>query len=589
MCPASSVVSVSSDDDPTAHCEIPWPLSFRLQTPKPRKGSNKKHWWSYELYRGPEGQQPRVFYAGSRADSERIARKFLQQRVLGFDMKWVSWNPSSPSNERLQERVSLIQLASEDKIALFHLGVHPGDQPADLVAPSLRRMLESSLIIKAGSNIMGDFRRLREFLELRPQGAIEVSHLHNLVTYGDGDGGSEGQWRKCTTASCALAEQVGTHLGLPLKKGTVARSDWSRRDLTKPQRAYAASDAYAGFMLYHCLRSKLGAMTPRPHPPLYAERYTHFKTIRGLGSSTQLLLVVDTHSDGEEDHETITVITAQDFLRGHHDKTHTHTFERQDAPSLEVDAEAQEALVAYIAPRSRTTTTTTTAGRGGNPYQRAVKRWKKPPKASSSSLLSSSSPSAAAATATTTQSSSASERRRRIRRGSSENPLLQALRQHREKIARQRNLQLYAVASNDALQGIARQRPRTRAQLLEVKGVGRTLCDKWGDAWLNMVERQIQVEVEVEVDSGGPSGVGAERREMEGSTEVDSVPPVTTPSSAPLGAGVTGSSPARRRSSLLVAAVRAMDCIGSFRLRRRATLEVYGVRLRQDEDLIGTV
>ncbi|CAJ2513265.1 Uu.00g013840.m01.CDS01 [Anthostomella pinea] len=347
------------------------------------------------------------------------------------------------------------------------------------LAPSLRRIIESPSVIKAGSSVIGDFRRLREFLELKPQGAIELSHLHNLVTYGGGD--SEDQWRKCTTGSCALAEQVKIHLGLPLKKAPVARSDWSRKRLIKEQRLYAASDAYAGFMLYHRLESKRAAMDPRPGPLLFAERYTWFNGVQGLG--TQLLLV--RHMSTGSDRDTI--------------------------ESLEVDAEEQEALVEWIAPSN-------TAAARGNPYQRVAKSWK--PKT------------------TGAQSSG--------RATSARNPLLEALKAHRERVARQKSLELYAVASNEALKGMARDRPRNTMQ---VKGVGKKLCDKWGDAWLNMVEKQIQDKEDTENGAAEQQGASqASSPQTTASSQPEPAP--TTPSRAPPPLRLTGLSTTMERTRL---------------------------------------
>ncbi|KAI0160505.1 ribonuclease H-like domain-containing protein [Xylariaceae sp. FL1272] len=434
----------------------PWPLRYRIEIEKSRK-RKRKLWWSFELYKGPNGQAPSVLYAASRPDSEKLARKFLQQKILGFDMEWISWDASSSSNPRLQERVSLIQLACEDKIALFHLGVHAGNRSEDILAPSLRRIIESPAIVKVGSNIMGDFGRLEEYFDVEPQGAIELSHLHNVVTYGSGD--MEDSWTRCTTRLFALAKQVETHLQLPLKKGRVVRSDWCRKNLTKEQRTYAASDAYASFILYHHLELKRVAMDQVDHPLLYAERYKWFKNIPGLG--TQLLLVLSTQIGSEN--ATITVRSVMDHLKGRHDQVHRHEFTR-DTISLEIDEGAQQALVEWISPGNPCSRQ--------NPYQRIARKW-------------------------------APMRSRPLHRGnpSSKNTLLSTLKAHREKIARQRGVELYAVANNDALQGIARIRPRTRAQLMEIKGVGKKLCDKWGDAWLNMVDKQIESE-EAEIGPG---------------------------------------------------------------------------------------
>lgn len=91
----------------------------------------------------------------------------------------------SQNYTRLQQKVGLIQCACEDKIGLFHIGLHSGKTANDLIAPSLRKIIESPSIIKTGVSIQGaDFSRLETWFGLKPQGAFELSHLHNLITYG---------------------------------------------------------------------------------------------------------------------------------------------------------------------------------------------------------------------------------------------------------------------------------------------------------------------------------------------------------------------------------------------------------------------
>ncbi|KAH8760486.1 ribonuclease H-like domain-containing protein, partial [Diaporthe sp. PMI_573] len=274
---------------------------------------SKQLWWSHDLYRGPRNQKPKVLYARSKAESEEIARGFSQEQVLGFDMEWPSYDGTNSQDSRLQDRIGVIAMACEDKIALFHLGAYTGKSPSDFIGPVLRALIESPVIMKAGVNILAaDFRRLQEYLGLQPQGAVELSHLHNLVTHG-----ATGEFSMCTTKLCALGEQVQTHLGLPLKKSSVRTSNWSqRKQLTREQKSYAASDAYAGFMLYHYLNYMRLSMEPKPPLPLYAEKYRFVDLPR---SGTALLLQLDDPGD----RTSLKVIRAVDFFQGRHGAIHT--------------------------------------------------------------------------------------------------------------------------------------------------------------------------------------------------------------------------------------------------------------------------
>ncbi|KAG8161942.1 hypothetical protein KVR01_007707 [Diaporthe batatas] len=166
-----------------------------------------------------------------------------------------------------QARIGLIQIACEDKIALFHIGMHSGSTAKDLLAPALRKIIEDPAIAKCGVGVYNaDFARLQRWFGLKPRGAFELSHLHNLVSFGASEPA------RCTTRLRGLAAQVEQHLGLPLYKGTVRTSNWSG-PLNKDQLHYAAADAYAGFMLFHYLNAKRIGMDPSPPPPVYAETY----------------------------------------------------------------------------------------------------------------------------------------------------------------------------------------------------------------------------------------------------------------------------------------------------------------------------
>ncbi|KAF2851951.1 hypothetical protein T440DRAFT_353549, partial [Plenodomus tracheiphilus IPT5] len=170
-----------------------WPLSYRLQPSKAKPstiqtfgiGSNNpppRRWWSHQLYRGPGDKEVEILYSRNKAQSELVAQHFIDEPILGFDMEW-PWNDWKKKD--LQNKVGLIQIASESKIGLFHIGLHPGKTTEDIIAPTLRRIIESPKIGKVGVHILGaDFGRLNRYFCLKPQGAIESSHLYRLVKFG---------------------------------------------------------------------------------------------------------------------------------------------------------------------------------------------------------------------------------------------------------------------------------------------------------------------------------------------------------------------------------------------------------------------
>lgn len=138
--------------------------------------------WSHNLHRGPDGRKLIVNYCRSLATTEEVARHFLNSEVIGFDMEWKA---QASALDGIQNNLSLIQLANEERIALFQIAkFKPARSLQDLVAPSLKRVLESPDITKVGVAIKGDATRLRKYLGIEARSVFELSHLFKLVKYG---------------------------------------------------------------------------------------------------------------------------------------------------------------------------------------------------------------------------------------------------------------------------------------------------------------------------------------------------------------------------------------------------------------------
>ena len=182
--------------------------------------STRASYWQYLLYRGLNGEKVKVHYCKSKATTERIAQLFLNQEVLGFD---IEWKPQALATEGVKKNVALIQIASEERIALFHIARYWEDEKSDdLLAPTLKEIMESPKITKVGVSIKADCTRLRKFMGIHSRGLFELSHLYKLVKFCSED------VKLINKKLVSLSHQVEEHLQLPLWKGEVRSSDWSQ-------------------------------------------------------------------------------------------------------------------------------------------------------------------------------------------------------------------------------------------------------------------------------------------------------------------------------------------------------------------------
>ncbi|TQS37384.1 hypothetical protein Golomagni_02145 [Golovinomyces magnicellulatus] len=233
--------------------------------------------WSHRLYRGPIVNdietRPTVHYCRSSVSTERTLRSyFMDQKVIGFD---IEWRADALKFHGPRANVSLIQIASEERIGLFHVALYPkGDV---LVPPSMRKLLEDPTVSKVGVSIKSDCTRIKKHLNVECQGLFELSHLFKLVKYSQSK-----EFNLIDRKLVSLAKQVQEHFHLPLfKGGDVRHSDWSKK-LELHQMIYAAADSYAAIQLYHTLELKRKALTPMPPRPHHAELNIPIKYINDV-------------------------------------------------------------------------------------------------------------------------------------------------------------------------------------------------------------------------------------------------------------------------------------------------------------------
>lgn len=222
--------------------------------------SSDTTYWSHTMYRGQYGQPVTLMYARTRDQSEKIAQSMLNEPVLGFDLEWATSGPL----KGIKREVSLVQLACEDKTALFHIALHHGDTADELFAPSLRKILESPEIIKTGVCVWkADGSRLLRVCNIRCQGLMELSHLHH-VAY-------EQRVEDIGEQFISLARQTKHVLRLPLRKEHNVRASRWELELNQQQVLYAANDAYVGYMLFRHLEYRRLQQWPGRKRPAFAE------------------------------------------------------------------------------------------------------------------------------------------------------------------------------------------------------------------------------------------------------------------------------------------------------------------------------
>ncbi|KAK5702395.1 hypothetical protein LTR17_022357 [Elasticomyces elasticus] len=257
------IAALSIADSPTLPA---MPSTYRIPTADYRDAvkaspNTNAAYWSYHLYKNAAGHGPTVHYCTKLDQAERVLQDhFRHQPVLGFD---IEWEMRASKTSSAKQNVSLIQIACEDRICLIHVANFSGTQPDELVPGTLREILESDQVVKAGVNIGGDARRMREYLNVDMRGQFELSYLFKVVMFSRKD-------INRSLKGASLAAQVQSALLLPLNKGEVRVSSWSKK-LSKEQADYSASDAYAGFQLFHALEAKRLKMDPTPPRPAFRE------------------------------------------------------------------------------------------------------------------------------------------------------------------------------------------------------------------------------------------------------------------------------------------------------------------------------
>ncbi|XP_031195365.1 Werner syndrome ATP-dependent helicase isoform X2 [Mastomys coucha] len=164
--------------------------------------------------------------------SEDISMRLSDGDVVGFDMEWPPvYKPGKRS------KVAVIQLCvSESKCYLFHIS------SMSVFPQGLKMLLENKSIKKAGVGIEGDQWKLLRDFDIKLESFVELTDVAN-------------EKLKCAE-TWSLNGLVKHVLGKQLLKDKSIRcSNWSNFPLSDDQKLYAATDAYAGLIIYQKLEN----------------------------------------------------------------------------------------------------------------------------------------------------------------------------------------------------------------------------------------------------------------------------------------------------------------------------------------------
>ncbi|KFO80050.1 Werner syndrome ATP-dependent helicase, partial [Cuculus canorus] len=164
--------------------------------------------------------------------SEDIRQSLSDGAAVGFDIEW----PPSYTKGKMA-KIAVIQIcATEEKCYLFHVSSMSG------FPKGLKRLLEDETIKKVGVGIEGDQWKLMSDFEIRLKSFVELADVANEKL----------KCKEIWSLNGLVKHLFGKQL---LKDKSVRCSNWEEFPLNEEQKLYAATDAYAGFIIYQKLKN----------------------------------------------------------------------------------------------------------------------------------------------------------------------------------------------------------------------------------------------------------------------------------------------------------------------------------------------
>ncbi|XP_062430356.1 bifunctional 3'-5' exonuclease/ATP-dependent helicase WRN isoform X2 [Rhea pennata] len=164
--------------------------------------------------------------------AEDIRESLSDAAAVGFDIEW----PPSYTKGKMA-KIAVIQICvTEEKCYLFHISSMSG------FPKGLKRLLEDEAIKKVGVGIEGDQWKLMSDFEIKLKSFVELADLANEKL----------KCKEIWSLNGLVKHLFGKQL---LKDKSVRCSNWEEFPLNEKQKLYAATDAYAGFIIYQKLKN----------------------------------------------------------------------------------------------------------------------------------------------------------------------------------------------------------------------------------------------------------------------------------------------------------------------------------------------
>eukprot|EP00112_Aurelia_sp_Birch-Aquarium-sp1_P021840 Seg5975.1 transcript_id=Seg5975.1/GoldUCD/mRNA.D3Y31 product="Werner syndrome ATP-dependent helicase" protein_id=Seg5975.1/GoldUCD/D3Y31 len=174
--------------------------------------------------------QGRIHYIDNKHDCNFICQNIIEtkQTACGFD---IEWKVSYKAGEGMRDTAVFQICSSEMDCYVFQVSAMNGFPIA------LKSLVEDATIIKAGVGIRGDMSKISLEYKLKPDGVADLSTMLNEI--------------KSINENWSLNGMLVHLLKKRLNKDpTIRCSNWERYPLTHDQLEYAATDAYASWLLY---------------------------------------------------------------------------------------------------------------------------------------------------------------------------------------------------------------------------------------------------------------------------------------------------------------------------------------------------